>query len=202
MSTNRLKRKLRDYLRLSFAVLFLWLYIPHLVVFFLGGSKWLIQSDLKRMKKQTDVCMSIYLYLLYMLRNNSYFRSLFYHRIGPVYSMLIGWWRPGDKYFSISKTTKIGEGMLIAHPYATILNAESIGKNFSCIHLTTLGAKEKGRPVIGDNVSLGANVTIIGNVHIGNNVVVGAGSVVVKDVPNNCIIAGNPARIIRYMEIN
>lgn len=51
--------------------------------------------------------------------------------------------------------------------------------------------------VIGDNVTLGGNVTIIGPVHIGNNVIVGAGSVVVKDVPDNCIVAGNPARIIR-----
>ena len=87
----------------------------------------------------------------------------------------------------------------MAHPYATILNAESIGDNFSCIHCTTLGATPKGRPVLGDNVSLGANVTIIGPVHIGNNVVIGAGSVVVKDVPDNCVIAGNPAKIIRYI---
>lgn len=54
------------------------------------------------------------------------------------------------------------------------------------------------RPIIGDNVSLGCNVTIIGGVHIGNNVTVGAGSVVVKDIPDNCIVAGNPAKVIRY----
>lgn len=70
--------------------------------------------------------------------------------------------------------------MLLSHPYATILNAESIGENFSCIHCTTLGAKSNGRPVIGDNVSLGASVTIVGHVRIGNNVTIGAGSVVVK----------------------
>ena len=57
-----------------------------------------------------------------------------------------------------------------------------------------------GLPVIGDNVSLGATVTIIGNVKIGNNVTIGAGSVVVKDVPNNCVVAGNPAKIIKYKE--
>lgn len=48
-------------------------------------------------------------------------------------------------------------------------------------------------------MALGANVTIVGKVHIGNNVIVGAGSVVVKDVPDNCIVAGNPAKIIRYI---
>lgn len=93
--------------------------------------------------------------------------------------------------------TKIGKGMLIAHPYATILKAESISDNFSCIHCTTIGAKSNGPPVIGNNVSLGIHVIIIGNIHIGNNVVVGAGSVVVKDVLDTCVVVGNPARIIK-----
>lgn len=42
-------------------------------------------------------------------------------------------------------------------------------------------------------------MTIIGNVNIGDNVIVGAGSVVVKDVPSNCVVAGNPAKIIKYI---
>ena len=40
---------------------------------------------------------------------------------------------------------------------------------------------------------------IFGNVHIGDNVIVGAGSVVVKDVPDNCVVAGNPAKIIKII---
>lgn len=44
---------------------------------------------------------------------------------------------------------------------------------FSCIHQTTLGTTDKVSPTVGDNVSLGAHVTIIGSVHIGNNVVIG-----------------------------
>ena len=87
----------------------------------------------------------------------------------------------------------------MAHPYSTIINADSIGKNFRCIHLTPIGVKSEGRPTIGDNVSLGANVTIIGNIHIGNNVAIGAGSVVVKDIPDNCIVVGNPAKVIRTL---
>ncbi|AVK63805.1 transferase [Lactobacillus sp. CBA3606] len=50
---------------------------------------------------------------------------------------------------------------------------------------------------IGSDVWIGGNVTIIGGVHIGNNVVVGAGAVVVKDVPDNTIVGGVPAKVIK-----
>ena len=78
--------------------------------------------------------------------------------------------------------------------------ADSIGDNFRCIHCTTLGNTDKGRPTIGNNVSLGANVTIIGPVHVGNNVTVAAGAGVVKDVPDNCMVAGVPAKIIKQYD--
>ena len=47
-----------------------------------------------------------------------------------------------------------------------------------------------------DNVFIGCNTTILPDVKIGPNVVIGAGSVIVKDVPPNCVVAGNPAQII------
>ncbi|MFC6294913.1 DapH/DapD/GlmU-related protein [Lactiplantibacillus daoliensis] len=50
---------------------------------------------------------------------------------------------------------------------------------------------------IGNDVWIGGNVTIIGGVHIGNNVVVAAGAVVTKDVPDNTIVGGVPAKTIR-----
>lgn len=54
------------------------------------------------------------------------------------------------------------------------------------------------KPVhIGNDVWLGGNVTILPGVTIGNNVVVGAGAVVTKDVPDNCVVGGVPARIIK-----
>jgi serine acetyltransferase len=65
--------------------------------------------------------------------------------------------------------------------------------------MTTLGNKGSNRgerPTIGDNVFLGAAVCIIGDVTIGSDAVVGAGSVVVKDVQEGQIVAGNPARVI------
>lgn len=59
---------------------------------------------------------------------------------------------------------------------------------------------EYGKPVtIGNNVWIGGNAVIVPGVNIGNNVVVAAGAVVVKDVPNNVVVGGNPAKIIKYL---
>lgn len=59
-------------------------------------------------------------------------------------------------------------------------------------------AYEYGKEVtIGDNVWLGGNTVVCPGVHIGDNVVIGAGSVVTKDIPDWCIAAGNPCRVIR-----
>lgn len=52
---------------------------------------------------------------------------------------------------------------------------------------------------IGDNVWIGAGVSILPGVTIGNNAIVGAGSVVNKDVPDSVVVAGNPARIIKTL---
>jgi len=48
--------------------------------------------------------------------------------------------------------------------------------------------------------SIGTSVTILCGVTIGENAIVGAGSVVTKDVPDNAVVAGNPARILRKLE--
>ncbi len=57
---------------------------------------------------------------------------------------------------------------------------------------------EFARPIIvGDNVWIGASVTVLPGVKIGNGSVIGAGSVVNKDVPDNVVAVGNPCRVIR-----
>ena len=53
---------------------------------------------------------------------------------------------------------------------------------------------------IGNNVWFGGHCVVLSGVTIGDNVVVGAGSVVTSDIPDNAVVAGNPARIIRYID--
>ena len=193
------KRKIRDILKMGWALLWCWIYIPHLIISF-GSVGGVILADLQRNADTIAIRLPHALQLLFLLHYDSCFRTLFYHRIGPMRFALIGWYRPGDKYFRISRTTKIGKGFKLFHPYSTIVNAESLGDNCHIAQCTTIGYSSKGRPTIGNNVGISAHCVIIGNITIGNNVIVGAGSVVVKDVPENCVVAGNPARIIRYTD--
>ncbi|MFY0761457.1 DapH/DapD/GlmU-related protein [Metabacillus dongyingensis] len=95
----------------------------------------------------------------------------------------------------IGKKTVIGYGGIgiVIHKRAII------GEN--CVinaGVTIGGTSHKYEvPIIGDNVLIGTGAKIIGPVHVGNNVVIGANAVVSKDVPSNCVIVGNPGKIIK-----
>lgn len=64
----------------------------------------------------------------------------------------------------------------------------------------SIGYTRIGKIHIGHNVFIGANATILPGVCIGDNSVVGANSVVTKDVPENMVVAGNPARVVATLE--
>ncbi len=54
--------------------------------------------------------------------------------------------------------------------------------------------------IVRKGASIGSGATLLCNISVGENAIVGAGSVVTKDVPPNAIVAGNPARILRYIQ--
>ena len=95
----------------------------------------------------------------------------------------------------IGAGSKFGYGGLgiVLHPRTKIGNNVIIGQQ------VTIGGRSKIKevPIIGDNVLIGASAKILGDVVIGDNVVIGANAVVVKSVPDNCVAAGVPAKIIK-----
>lgn len=134
---------------------------------------------------------------LYLMTYDKMYRNLFYHRIGK-WSYLIKWLAPPYNCYTIGTYTKIGEGLLGIHPFATIINAKSIGDNFTIRNNVTIGDNNKDeKPTIGNNVTVNVHSVVFGNISIGDNVIIGAGTLIHKNVPSNCIVVGNPARIIK-----
>lgn len=107
----------------------------------------------------------------------------------------------------IKYSTAIGDGFEIFHSaHGSVISPGTIiGKNVSLRQNTTIGAKgfsgSDKSPIIMDDVTIGPNVCIIGDITIGKGAIIGAGAVVVKDVPADAIVAGNPAKIIG-MKVN
>lgn len=102
---------------------------------------------------------------------------------------------------SISPKTKIGSGFYIGHFGGIIVSDESvIGKNCNISQGVTLGkgnrGKNKGHPILGDNIYIGPGAKIVGAVKIGNNVAIGANCVVTKDIPDNSVVVGIPGKVI------
>lgn len=75
-----------------------------------------------------------------------------------------------------------------------------IGKNCCIWQQAGIVSYGGGTPVIGDNVKIGTGAKIIGGVRVGNNVFVGANAVVTHDIPDNCVVGGVPARIIKHIK--
>jgi acetyltransferase-like isoleucine patch superfamily enzyme len=93
---------------------------------------------------------------------------------------------------TIEDNVFIGHGVMFIndlYPRATNANGD----------LQTEADWKVARTLVAKGASIGSGVTILANVIIGENALIGAGSVVTKNVPANAVVAGNPARLLRYL---
>lgn len=132
------------------------------------------------------------------------FRTIFYYKMRHVkefglYLRISEKWLPALDTIVING--KIGGGLMVHHSFA-IISPERSGKNLTVLPGVVIGRGRENangkriKPVIGNNVFIAANATVVGGITIGDNVTIGAGSFVNKDIPDNCVVGGNPARII------
>jgi len=122
----------------------------------------------------------------------------------PKASITIGDYCSIGEYNQITACNRIeiGNGLLTGRFVIITDNSHgTLSETESRIAPQRRNLESKGEVFIGDNVWLGDKVSVLAGVHIGNNVIVGANSVVTKDIPDNCMAAGNPAIIIKILDL-
>ncbi|HCA5037196.1 TPA: serine acetyltransferase [Acinetobacter baumannii] len=101
-------------------------------------------------------------------------------------------------------STKIGKNTKFAYGgIGVVLHSRCIiGDNCIIGQGITIGRKlsPEGIPTIGNDVYIAAGSRILGGITIGNNVIIGANAVVVTDIPDNSIVAGAPAKVVRTVD--
>jgi serine O-acetyltransferase len=100
----------------------------------------------------------------------------------------------------IHPAARLGPGLFIDHGMGVVIGETAeVGENVTILHGVTLGGtslkKEKRHPTLADNVVVGAGAKILGAFTIGAGSRIGAGSVVVREVPENSVVVGVPGRV-------
>jgi serine O-acetyltransferase len=166
----------------------------------------LISSDLYRYEGASS--FKLFLKLLF---KNPFFRFQVYLRLTQSSNFLIAcifkFLKAGlgrKVNVQLSPKVSIGYGLYIPHGNIVVNARTSIGNNCSLLQFVSIGAINNSvAACIGDNVYIGPNTNLVGAITIGNNAVIGAGSVVVKDVDENMVMVGCPAKgIKKVLDIN
>lgn len=123
-------------------------------------------------------------------------------QVFPTASITIGNHCSIGEYNHITACNKIaiGDGLLTGRYVIISDNSHGgLSEEEANIQPSLRELKTKGEVVIGNNVWLGDKVAVLSGVHIGNNVIVAANAVVTKDLPDNCVAAGVPAKVVHFV---
>lgn len=177
--------------------------VPAILFYSISTEKITIKKDVNRWvnilgirKYNYGTCRHISWLLLY----HPAFRNLFYNRLKKgkfIIPYLIGFFYPPMQTLYIC-TNDIGAGLYIQHGFSTIISAKSIGENCWINQQVTIGySNSTNCPVIESNVRITSGAKVIGGITIGENSIIGANAVVVKNIPPNCTVVGNPSFIVK-----
>lgn len=137
--------------------------------------------------------------LALLLRQYPEFRNLFIYRnrFRPIYKRWVAWiYPPMDTLFL--QAGEIGGGLFIQHGFSTMVTAQSIGENCWINQQVTIGYNGHGKaPVIGNNVMITCGAKVLGEITVGDNAIIGANAVVIRDVEENAVMGGVPARRLK-----
>ena len=126
------------------------------------------------------------------------YRNVFYLRLGR-WEHLLRWLCPPLASLQIY-SRNIGPGLFVQHGIATLISAESIGRNFWVNQQVTIGYSGYGtgidRPIIGNDVTIRPGAKIIGGLILGDSATVGLNTVVTADVPAGATVLGVPGQIV------
>ncbi len=141
---------------------------------------------------------------LYCLRKLEYYsnnRASLFQKINYIYWFLRHR-HLENKYGIRIAPNVVGKGLYIPHfAGGVIINAIQVGDSCIVNSGVVIGNKHLplNKPIIGNNVEITIGSKIIGKVIIGNNVIIAPNSVVIKDVPNNTVVSGVPAKVIKTL---
>lgn len=176
-------------------------FIPHILAFFAFRNRVYLDLDAWITTVSPYSCRNNRLKAFcWLLINILEYRTLIYYRLGKLGNFLRLIAKPMPTcYLNDTMSRNIEGGLVIHHGHSMRLNASHVGKNLQIWHNVTVGKEKSGgnKPTIGDNVKIYTGAVILGDIYIGNNVIIGACTVVVKSIPNDCVVVGNPAHIVK-----
>ncbi len=176
--------------------LIIMLYAPFYCIYVVSKNKHVIREDINKWMDVYDIKLKTGIGLLYLIHSYPEFRNVFYLRVGKIKKLLNLFYPQLSSLYLTNQN--IGGGLFIQHGFSTMIGAKSIGKNCWINQQVSIGfSNKKDCPIIKNNVTINAGAKVIGGITIGNNVVIGANAVVVKDVPDNTVVVGVPAYIIK-----